>query len=267
MAQLERVNMGQGKLMTQQEAEQKSLLSGMKLIGQYKNAQTNTNFECPFCLKGFLARPQHIWQKGIQSCGCKRHEIIGKSRRYSKYNNSLAETSPESLLLWDYEKNINNTPNTINHGSTGYKYWMKCKNGHPSYLVSPANFNKGRRCPICRESYGEKSIKNILDKLSINYEIQKIFNKCRLVLPLKFDFYLPDYNILIEYQGEQHYNTRNKKWCDTEDKLSIRQKRDKIKEAYCQQSNIQLIIIPYWEFNHIEEIIKNVIQYEKEKIA
>lgn len=69
----------------------------------------------------------------------------------------------------------------------------------------------------------------ILDRYKINYEQEKTFKTCisdkGYLLP--FDFYLPNYNILIEYDGEQHY-----KICfnNTEEKLLEQQKRDKIKD-------------------------------------
>ena len=62
-------------------------------------------------------------------------------------------------------------------------------------------------------------------------------------LRLPFDFYLPDYNTCIEYQGEQHYRAID--YFGGEDEFLIRKKHDEIKSEYCKQHKINLIIIPY----------------------
>ena len=75
--------------------------------------------------------------------------------------------------------------------------------------------------------------------------------------PLPFDFYLPDYNILIEFDGKQHYVIESfGKDLDTFISIKI---RDTIKNIYCDKNNLNLIRIPYWEINNIEEILNNKI--------
>lgn len=68
--------------------------------------------------------------------------------------------------------------------------------------------------------------------------------------------YLPDYNICIEYNGEQHYNNlRNNFRCGVE----YIQNNDKIKLKYCKENNVKLLIIPFYEFNNIDTLIKNFL--------
>ena len=67
---------------------------------------------------------------------------------------------------------------------------------------------------------------------------------------MPFDFYLPQYNICIEYDGEFHY-----KMIMGYDEFINQKIRDTIKTVYCKENNIKLIIIPYWEFNNIENIL------------
>lgn len=71
---------------------------------------------------------------------------------------------------------------------------------------------------------------------------------------LRFDFYLSDYNILIEYNGKQHYYSIP--YFGGEDTLKRQKVNDAIKEKYCQDNNIKLIRIPYWDFNNIESILE-----------
>lgn len=70
---------------------------------------------------------------------------------------------------------------------------------------------------------------------------------------MPFDFYLPDYNTCIEYDGELHYKAVD--YFGGDDALSNTKCRDEIKTQYCKENNIKLIRIPYWEFDNIEEIL------------
>lgn len=143
------------------------------------------------------------------------------------------------------------------------KLKLKCPKGH-EYEVTWNNFQRGKRCPHCNNSKGEKRISEYLTSNNINYISQYKFENCRNNRPLPFDFYLPDYNICIEYDGEQHFHPvdfTNKDMKKAEEAYLGLKKRDEIKTQYCEDSNIKLIRIPYWEFDNIENIlIKNLIQ-------
>lgn len=71
---------------------------------------------------------------------------------------------------------------------------------------------------------------------------------------LRFDFYFPEQNICLEYQGIQHYDFTNKFYSEEG------QERDNLKREYCRNNNIKLIEIPYTDFNKINW------NYLKEKI-
>lgn len=84
----------------------------------------------------------------------------------------------------------------------------------------------------------------------------------------RFDFYLPKYNLFIEYDGEQHYKpVKYHNQSDEETNLAFRrtQEHDKIKNAYCEEKNINLLRIPYWEKENIETIINSCLQRLIEK--
>lgn len=122
---------------------------------------------------------------------------------------------------------------------------------------------KGLACPVCLKSIstGELLLEKIFNKLNIKYEHQKSFNTCRFPNTNKlarFDFYLPDFNILIEYNGEQHY--RNSGW-QTEEKFKSTQYRDKYKIQWCKENDISLIIIPY-TVNLSIDYIKSILYKE-----
>lgn len=122
-----------------------------------------------------------------------------------------------------------------------------CKK-HGSFWQTPNKHLDGKGCPKCFYSKGEIMIEKILKEINITYVPQKIFPDCKFKKYLKFDFYLPDYNVCIEYDGEQHDSIyRFEK--DTE-RLKIRKFRDQIKNIYCEEKRIKLIRI-----SHKEDII------------
>ena len=113
---------------------------------------------------------------------------------------------------------------------------------------------RNRGCPKCYQfkSVGEQTIRNFLDEHNIAYIPQKTFaplNKSKY----RFDFYLPKFNLAIEYQGEQHYRDNN----FFKDTLNSIQKRDLIKRQYCQDNKIELLEIKYTELKNIEAILSS----------
>lgn len=113
----------------------------------------------------------------------------------------------------------------------------------------------GRLCPNCDPPYskGEMVIKNFLDNNNIEYIQEKTFKECRYYNPLRFDFYLPNYNCCIEYDGEQHYKEIN--FFGGERGYEERKRNDSIKNKYCKENNISLLRIPYFNFNNIDNIL------------
>jgi len=84
------------------------------------------------------------------------------------------------------------------------------------------------------------------------------FDNCKNKNPLPFDFYLPEHNICIEFDGEQHFKSIS--YFGGEKGFKNTQKNDLIKTSYCKENNIKLIRINYLEFKKIEEILnKNLV--------
>ena len=83
----------------------------------------------------------------------------------------------------------------------------------------------------------------------------------------RYDFYLPQYNLFIEYDGQQHYEPVRFYGSDEDAEYVFKrtQERDKIKNQYCEDNNINLLRIPYWEKENIETIISNHLQRLNEK--
>lgn len=95
-----------------------------------------------------------------------------------------------------------------------------------------------------------------LDSIGVKYVIQKKFDDCINQRKLKFDFYLPKYNMVIEVNGEQHY--RVVRFGSHITSLDEQKHRDFMKMQYCIDNGIKYLVIPYWEFDK-SETYKNTI--------
>jgi len=125
---------------------------------------------------------------------------------------------------------------------------IKCKD-HGIFEQLPGSHLQGNGCPVCCESKGERKISNYLLKSNIKYIPQYKFKDCKNIYPLSFDFYLPNFNTCIEYNGEQHFTSIEYFGGDID--FEKRKKRDEIKKEFCINNKIDLINIKYNE--NIEE--------------
>lgn len=144
-------------------------------------------------------------------------------------------------------------------------------NSHPNAGVQYMRRGNMKRdniigCKYCLDkkkykvSKGETKIEEYLKSKNIKYIRQYLFDDCRDVYALPFDFYLTDYNICIEYDGQHHYKPVNFNGISDEEALINHNntvKHDNTKNEYCKNHNIQLIRIPYWEYKNINNILDN----------
>ena len=119
--------------------------------------------------------------------------------------------------------------------------------------------DNGLKCPVCYplDSTGEIMIENYLTINKIEFEKQKRFNECRNIRTLPFDFYLPQYNVLIEFDGEQHFKPVEHLGGEKHYINTVR--NDNIKNEFCKDKNIQLLRIPYYNINDINNIMDNFL--------
>jgi hypothetical protein len=114
----------------------------------------------------------------------------------------------------------------------------------------------GKRC-----SKGEYIISKLLKSNNVNFIREKTFSKC--LSPknrkLRFDFYLPDFKVLLEFQGEQHYKPINKSYKSIS-KFKRLKIHDNIKKQFCEKNNLKLIAIPYTFRNKLDILIPKLIE-------
>lgn len=119
-----------------------------------------------------------------------------------------------------------------------------CKK-HGEFFQRAASHLRGEGCPKCKLSKGERLIMDFLEENNIAYIPQKKFDDCVYKSKLPFDFYFPDKNMCIEYDGIQHFMIIEN-WGGA-DEFKLRKKKDKIKDKYCLSKHIRLERIKYDE--------------------
>lgn len=120
---------------------------------------------------------------------------------------------------------------------------------HGEFLQAVESHLRGHGCPRCNDSKGEKIISWFLDKNSIKYETQKMFDGCFDVRKLRFDFYIPSINTCIEFDGKHHFEVIEFGLSKLEDTI----RKDKIKNQFCDENKIRLLRISY-EQNIVEQL-------------
>ena len=137
------------------------------------------------------------------------------------------------------------------------KSWVTCTNCTHRWEASYTLLTRGRSCPCCKEYEGEVEIGEQLGNMKVDFRTQERYEECKYKLTMPFDFYLPDYDLLIEYQGIQHYEVV--KFFGGEEGFKARQAKDKIKKEYAEKYH-KFLAIPYWDFNNIETNLKNTLK-------
>lgn len=139
------------------------------------------------------------------------------------------------------------------------KVSVTCKS-HGDFDTTPQHYLNGYGCPSCNLTKGETQISKYLISKSVNYITQKEFKGCKYKYNLRFDFYLPAYNLCIEFDGKQHFEAID--YFGGVEAFKSTKIRDKIKNDYCKANNIKLLRIPYTEINNIESILNNCLYNE-----
>lgn len=184
----------------------------------------------------------HIYSKaGCPTCG-----NVGKSVNKLKSTEQFIETAISiHKNRYDYSATIYN--------GVGHDVVVIC-NKHGSFRVTPSNHITNKSgCPKCYSSKGEIDVRFILNEHNIKFIEQKTFDGCISPLTgykLRYDFFIPSQNILIEYDGIQHFKpTPIMGITQVEKNFKKIQIHDKTKDEFASKSNIHLIRVPYYVDN------------------
>jgi len=133
---------------------------------------------------------------------------------------------------------------------------------HKEFEVNYYHHKNGVGCPSCNESKLEKNIADFMDYNEIDYKREYRFKDCKHTNPLPFDFYIESMNTLIEADGKQHFEAIE--FFGGASGFEKTKRNDEIKDEYCRDNDIELIRIPYWDYENIEEILIDKLNLKKE---
>ena len=208
------------------------------LYGKYLGSKVKTQFKCLIDGSIWEAQPYHILHgNGCPTCANRRQserQIIS----HEEYLNRLKKITNDIIPVEQY----------IMHDVPILHKCLKC--GH-EWKISPNKLITERQgCPVCNSTKGENRIIKFLQDYNINFVFQMKFDDLKYKSNLYYDFYIPYLNTLIEYDGEFHYFDIFKNGSFETSLI-----RDELKNKYAISNNIDLIRIPYWDFNNIESIL------------
>ena len=185
---------------------------------------------------------QRKGSKATKSCGCNR---IQKAKIKGNINRIKDRTNQRFGKLVALQ--------CIGGNGHSALWRCKCDCGNENFITTAAHLVTGntKSCG-CSTSIGEDIIASILQSNNIIFEKQKTFKDCILNTGGfgRYDFFLPNQNRLIEYDGEIHFSFNNSGW-NTEQNFTRIQESDNIKNKWAAAHNIPLVRIPYWERDNI----------------
>lgn len=199
------------------------------VLGEYINNATNILIQHKKCGRKYYVRPNNFLQ-GMRCLPCYHESITLTQEQASQRVHEALGLNYEIVGTY---KSIT-TPVEILH--------LTCGNTFKVRVTDVVQKHSG--CPRCVQSRGEEYISNWLDEKSIKYESQKRFENLRDKLPLSYDFYIPSLNVLIEYQGEQHFYYKTFGGISKEkakENLALQKMHDKIKREYAIDNGYILI--------------------------
>ena len=190
----------------------------------------------------FLQTPQIHLKSGCSDCG---YDYLSKIRR-----STIDEFIKKSKIIhgdyYDYSKSIYKNSRT--------NILIICPI-HGEFMQKAGTHLMGNGCKMCGESKGEKLIRIFMESNKIVFFREKTFEDCVNILPLPFDFYLPKYNLAIEFDGIQHYKPID--FFGGEEAFKKLKNNDTLKSKYCKSNNIKLLRISYKDINITYDILKN----------
>ena len=212
----------------------------------YKNNKTKVKIICP--VHGIFEQKAlcHLGGNGCPQCSSLEN---GKKQTFT--NIEFIEKAKEIHgNKYDYS--------LVDYKNAHSKVSIICKK-HGIFEQIAYRHLDGSGCPSCSNiSNGEEIINNYLVENNITFEIQKRFDGLVDKGYLTYDFYIPSKNLLIEFNGKQHYCWQKHLQPSYHDFL-IQKHHDWLKRKYAQKHNINLLSIPFKEIKNLKNILKERI--------
>lgn len=228
-------------------------------------------FICPYCGNGFLTRIDVVKSGGTRSCGCYQRKQARIQLRKNIDNMTEAQKKEQLQRITKVGQNnsiditgktfgnlkvIEKTQERAADRSIIWKCFCSCSDSAfcPAkekndrfFYVSTADLLSGHitKNSLCHCSSGERAVIDFLNCHKINYIFQYRDKRCinpktKKILP--FDFFLPEYKVLIEYDGRQHEFTTPHGFYNKEYLVGVKE-RDNIKNQWADKIGYTLIRI------------------------
>lgn len=220
---------------------------GYIIKSEYLGIDEMMIFECKKCHTNFKLNKASKIYESVETSHCPNCSSIERILSFAdKFTQAFNNMFGDEFEIVSEYKGCDN-PIKILH--------KRCGNISEYYRASRTLTDYLYPCKCCNITKGEKSIMNYLDNNSIIYEHQKKYDNLFGVNNgyLSYDFYIERENLLIEFQGKQHYEAIED--FGGQEYFEIQQEHDKRKHQYAKDNNIKLLEIAYWDFENIEEIL------------
>lgn len=228
-------------------------------VTQLTNQHANVTVICPVHGPFTVSASNHIknYQRtnvnySPSGCGaCGRESTINRNRAGADSKEQFVHKAT----------NVHNFKYTYPGGYSGQNHQVEINcASHGSFYQLASNHLRGTGCPRCKNSRGATLVAKCLTRMGIEYVQEKTFDDCRGdTSALRFDFWIPSHNALIEYDGEHHFYPIRFRGLSTAaaEKLHQRVLRyDEIKTQYASDKQMVLIRIPYHSKDQINTILK-----------
>ena len=209
----------------------------------YINNKTNVIIICPFHGPFAQTPKNHITHK----CGCKTCGNISQGNKLRMTLQEFLERALKAHPLENYDYSL------VVYKKNDVHVKIICsKPGHGMFKQRPMDHIglQKQGCPKCMCSKGEKMLLEYFHDAGIEVIQQHTYDDCKDKKVLKFDFYIPKWNIIVEYDGEHHFEPVYGRGGGLKGFIET-VRRDNIKNKYCEDNGIYLIRIPYFLDNPI----------------
>lgn len=237
----------------------KKLNHNITVKSSYDGADKHVSCECKICGYNWSSIANSLIRYNATCPACERKKASIKRRKTHEEFVQQAKNEKSTIEFLSHYKTVKS------------KILCRCTCCSYEWSAIPDTLIQGKfRCPSCQtiSSKLEDKIQEYLDVNNIQYSMYMSYDNLRGVNggKLSYDFYLPEYNLLIEGQGKQHLEPV--KYFGGEESFQIQIEHDKRKRNYAKQHNINLLEIWFWDLDNIKEILdEKLITDSKEKSA
>lgn len=238
--------------------EMASINPFIEILGEYKTNNMKIKCFCKIHKYVFYSTSSHLLRR--QGCKYCKSEKCRNARRLTQ------EEFANKLLMVNKDLEVVGV-----YIDSHTKVLVRCKKCNREWYVIPNNvFNRGVTCTCNKKnniSKGELLIFDTLSKYGIDFIYQHLFDGLVGINGglLSYDFYLSEYNLLIEFQGEQH--ERPVEYFGGKESFKRQQEHDRRKREYAINNNISLLEIWYYDIDKIENIILDILNADTSKSA